>query len=108
MSSDASDFHAARGVLPHQVDGGWLSGVAATVLRHGMPGNMPVAIIERGFSATQRTTVSTLAAVLADAAAAGVRSPAVLVIGEVVRLAFSGDAAANDLVARAAEFTVTA
>ena len=37
MSSDASDFHAARGVLQHQVDGGWLSGVAATVLRNGMP-----------------------------------------------------------------------
>ena len=87
---------------------GTLPTLSQGLLRHGMPANLPVAIIERGFSATQRTTVSTLAAVLSDAAAAGVRSPAVLVIGEVVRLAFSGDTAANDLVARAAEFTVTA
>ncbi|MDJ0337229.1 uroporphyrinogen-III C-methyltransferase [Cryobacterium sp. PH31-O1] len=77
------------------------------LLRHGMPADMPVAIIERGFSATQRTTVSTLSTVLADAAAAGVRSPAVLVVGEVVRLAFSGDTSAEELVARAAEFAVT-
>ncbi|TFD67173.1 uroporphyrinogen-III C-methyltransferase [Cryobacterium sp. Hb1] len=87
---------------------GTLPTLSQGLLRHGMPADLPVAIIERGFSATQRTTVSTLAAVLSDAAAAGVRSPAVLVIGEVVRLAFSGDTAANDLVARAAEFTVTA
>ncbi|WP_104126908.1 uroporphyrinogen-III C-methyltransferase [Cryobacterium sp. Y57] len=87
---------------------GTLPTLSQGLMRHGMPADLPVAIIERGFSATQRTTVSTLAAVLSDAAAAGVRSPAVLVIGEVVRLAFSGDTAANDLVARAAEFTVTA
>ncbi|TFD48671.1 uroporphyrinogen-III C-methyltransferase [Cryobacterium sp. Hh11] len=86
---------------------GTLPTLSQGLLRHGMPAGMPVAIIERGFSATQRTTVSTLATVLADAAAANVRSPAVLVVGEVVRLAFSGDAAANDLVARAAEFSVT-
>ncbi|TFB85438.1 uroporphyrinogen-III C-methyltransferase [Cryobacterium luteum] len=77
------------------------------LLRHGMSAGMPVAIIERGFSATQRTTVSTLSTVLADAAAAGVRSPAVLVVGEVVRLAFSGDTSAEELVARAAAFEET-
>ena len=71
------------------------------LLRHGMPADLPVAIIERGFSATQRTTLSTLGGVLADARAADVHSPAVLVVGDVVRLAFSGDAAAQDLVARA-------
>ena len=85
---------------------GTLPTLSQGLLRHGMPADMPVAIIERGFSPTQRTTVSTLSAVLADAASAGVRSPAVLVVGEVVRLAFSGDAAAEDLVARAAEFAV--
>ena len=86
---------------------GTLPTLSQGLLRHGMPTDLPVAIIERGFSTSQRTTVSTLSRVLADAAAAGVRSPAVLVIGEVVHLAFSGDAAASDLVARAAEFTVT-
>ena len=86
---------------------GTLPTLSQGLLRHGMSAEMPVAIIERGFSATQRSTVSTLSAVLADAAAAGVRSPAVLVVGEVVRLAYSGDAAAEDLVARAAEFAGT-
>ena len=85
---------------------GTLPTLTQGLLRHGMPADMPVAIIERGFSATQRTTVSTLATVLADATTAGVRSPAVLVVGEVVRLAFSGDAAAEVLVAHAAEFAV--
>jgi uroporphyrin-III C-methyltransferase len=86
---------------------GTLPTLSQGLLRHGMPATMPVAIIERGFSATQRTTVSTLSTVLADAAAASVRSPAVLVVGEVVRLAFSGDAAAEVLVAHAAEFAMT-
>lgn len=83
---------------------GTLPTLAAGLLRHEMAADLPVAIVERGFTATQRTTVSTLSAVVADAAAAGVRSPAVLVIGEVVRLAFSGDTAAEDLVARAAAY----
>ncbi|TFB64116.1 uroporphyrinogen-III C-methyltransferase [Cryobacterium sp. Hz9] len=86
---------------------GTLPTLSQGLLRHGMSPDLPVAIIERGFSATQRTTVSTLSAVLADAATAGVRSPAVLVIGEVVRLAFRGDDAAEDLVARAAAFAVS-
>jgi uroporphyrin-III C-methyltransferase len=81
---------------------GTLPTLTQGLLRHGMPADLPVAIIERGFSASQRTTVSTLSGILADAAAAEVRSPAVLVIGSVVRLAFSGDAAADDLMARAA------
>jgi len=81
---------------------GTLPTLTQGLLRHGMPADLAVAIIERGFSSDQRTTVSTLSAVLSDAAAAGVRSPAVLVIGQVVRLAFSGDAAAEDLLARAA------
>ncbi len=87
---------------------GTLPTLTQGLLRHGVPTDLPVAIIERGFSASQRTTVSTLSAVLVDAAVAGVASPAVLVIGKVVRLAFSGDAAAEDLVARAAEYTVAA
>ncbi|MBG6212312.1 MAG: uroporphyrinogen-III C-methyltransferase [Cryobacterium sp.] len=87
---------------------GTLPTLTQGLLRHGVPADLPVAIIERGFSAAQRTTVSTLSAVLVDAAVAGVASPAVLVIGKVVRLAFSGDAAAEDLVARAAEYTVAA
>jgi CubicO group peptidase (beta-lactamase class C family) len=37
MPESAPDFSAARGVLQHHVDGGWLSGVSAAVQRDGRP-----------------------------------------------------------------------
>ncbi len=51
----------------------------------GVPGDRPVAIIERGHTSQQRTTRTTLARAVDDAEAAGVRNPAVIVIGEVAR-----------------------
>lgn len=75
------------------------------LLKHGLAPTLPVAIIERGFTPTQRTTVATLATALHVASAAAVRSPAVLVIGEVVGLADSGDAAASRLLDTAASLS---
>lgn len=51
----------------------------------GAPDERPVAIVERGHTPEQRTTRSTLGRVLTDAAAAGVRNPAVIVFGDVAR-----------------------
>ena len=66
----------------------------------GAPDDRPVAIIENGHTPHQRTTRTTLGRVLADAEAAGVRNPAVIVIGDVAAAdllmperALSGDAA---------------
>ena len=70
--------------------------------RFGSDRDLPVAIIERGYSASQKTTLSTLSNVVSDAAEARVTSPAVLVIGEVVRLAQCDDAAAVAVLANAA------
>lgn len=50
----------------------------------GRAPHTPVAMIESGWTPQQRTTTSTLAHAAADAVAAGVRSPAVIVIGAVV------------------------
>ena len=61
--------------------------LSAALARNGMPRDMPVAVIERGLTPGQRTTISTLADSPETASRLGVRSPAVLVIGEVVRLA---------------------
>ncbi|MFI7481279.1 uroporphyrinogen-III C-methyltransferase [Kocuria sp. M1R5S2] len=69
------------GTLPQLVAG--LSGA-------GMDTTTPVAVVERGWSDSQRTTVSDLAGVVTDAAAARCTSPAVLVIGDVVRQAHGG------------------
>jgi uroporphyrin-III C-methyltransferase len=58
--------------------------LSAGLRRHGMRPDMPLAIIERGFSPDRRTTVTTLGEVVLAAGAARVQSPAVIVIGEVV------------------------
>ncbi|MDQ0735760.1 uroporphyrinogen-III C-methyltransferase [Arthrobacter agilis] len=52
----------------------------------GMRPDMPVAVVERGYSASQRTTAGTLSTIVTAAGAARCQSPAVLVIGEVVRV----------------------
>ena len=60
--------------------------LSAGLARHGMPVDMPIAIIERAFSPSQRTTVASLKTVVHAATKANAKSPAVLVIGEVVGL----------------------
>jgi len=84
------------GTLPH---------LASGLARHGMAADMPIAIIERGFSSQQRTTVADISTVVTVAGEVGARSPAVLVIGEVVRLAQCDDAAAVAELANAATLT---
>ena len=81
---------------------GTLPSISQGLVRHGASPDLPIAIIERGFSPEQRTTISTLATVVTDAALVGVHSPAVLVIGEVVQYAWEADASSADLMARAA------
>jgi uroporphyrin-III C-methyltransferase len=82
---------------------GTLPGLVAGLARHGLDAGTPVAAIERGFSPDQRTTISDLGGIVTAAAAAGVSSPAVIVIGEVVRLATAGDGSAVAQLARAHE-----
>jgi uroporphyrin-III C-methyltransferase/precorrin-2 dehydrogenase/sirohydrochlorin ferrochelatase len=50
------------------------------------PSDTPVALVEDGFGPGQRVTVGTLADIAERAAAVGVRPPAVIVVGDVVRL----------------------
>jgi uroporphyrin-III C-methyltransferase/precorrin-2 dehydrogenase/sirohydrochlorin ferrochelatase len=59
---------------------------AAALVAAGRPGSTPVAVVERGWTARQRTTVGTLADIADLAEARAVASPAVVVVGEVVRL----------------------
>ena len=56
------------------------------LIAQGRPVDCPVAIVERGFSPTQRTTVGTLSTIAQRALARSVESPAVIVVGDVVRL----------------------
>jgi uroporphyrin-III C-methyltransferase len=77
--------------------------LVAGLARLGMRADMPVAIVERGFAHDQRSTFGRLDTIAALATTAGVRSPAVVVIGEVVALATHGDAEAAGLLREAAE-----
>lgn len=63
-----------------------LSQVAGELVKRGRPASTPVAVICDGTTKRQRVLVSTLARVAKDAERQHVRPPAVVVVGEVVRL----------------------
>ena len=60
--------------------------ICAELIRHGRPGTTPAAVIERATTPQQRIVSADLATLPERIAAAGVRPPALLIIGEVVRL----------------------
>ena len=61
--------------------------IAARLVKGGRPPTTPVAIVSEGTMPGERTLVSTLDTVAEDMAAADVRPPAIVVIGEVVAVA---------------------
>lgn len=61
--------------------------ISAGLQAGGMPASTPVALIQNGTLSTERRLVSTLQSVAADAAMAGIGSPAIVVVGDVVRYA---------------------
>jgi uroporphyrin-III C-methyltransferase/precorrin-2 dehydrogenase/sirohydrochlorin ferrochelatase len=61
-----------------------LPAISATLLAHGKPADTPAAVIQEGTTSAQRSLRSTLGGVAADVAAAGLRPPAIVVIGDVV------------------------
>jgi uroporphyrin-III C-methyltransferase/precorrin-2 dehydrogenase/sirohydrochlorin ferrochelatase len=63
-----------------------LTEIAAELIKRGRDAATPVAVIQDGTLPGQQVLTATLGSVADDAAAAGLRPPAVVVIGEVVRL----------------------
>jgi uroporphyrin-III C-methyltransferase/precorrin-2 dehydrogenase/sirohydrochlorin ferrochelatase len=63
-----------------------LPAIAARLIAEGRPGDTPAAVVQEGSTAHQRSLRSTLGAVAADVAEAGLRPPATVVIGDVVGL----------------------
>ncbi|MDA8372524.1 MAG: uroporphyrinogen-III C-methyltransferase [Nocardiopsaceae bacterium] len=61
--------------------------IADTLIGHGRAPETPVALVQDATLPTQSTVVATLATIARVAEEAGVRSPAVIVIGEVVNVA---------------------
>jgi uroporphyrin-III C-methyltransferase len=63
-----------------------LKNIARALIANGKSGETPVAVIERGLRKDRRVTTGSLAAIGDVAARASVKPPAVIVIGDVVRL----------------------
>ena len=61
-----------------------LESTARTLVEAGRRPDTPVALVERGWTPQQRTTVTTLEHAASDAQRAGVEAPAVVVVGDVV------------------------
>jgi uroporphyrin-III C-methyltransferase len=67
-----------------------LQQITIGLIRAGLDPATPAAVIERGFSETQRTTFADLGGLAEEVRRWDVQSPAVVVIGEVVRQAHGG------------------
>jgi uroporphyrinogen III methyltransferase/synthase len=63
-----------------------LGEIARQLMTHGLSGDTPVAVVQDGTRPTQRTITGTLHGIAEAAARMKVGSPAVVVVGEVVRL----------------------
>lgn len=83
-SVDYGALAAGRGTLVFLMGVGRLPRIAAELIARGRPPGTPVAVVENGTLAEERVTTGTLATIGADAADA--KPPAVVVVGEVVRL----------------------
>jgi uroporphyrin-III C-methyltransferase/precorrin-2 dehydrogenase/sirohydrochlorin ferrochelatase len=73
-----------RQTLALYMSAGSLGHSTEQLMRHGLAGTTPAAIVENGTTDRQRVLHSTLAEVAADAAAAEVTAPAILFVGESV------------------------
>lgn len=63
---------------------GNLAGIVAELLKHGLPGDKPVAIVREGTKPTQETLVATLDTIVAEVERTKFAAPAIVVIGDVV------------------------
>jgi uroporphyrin-III C-methyltransferase len=60
--------------------------ICAQLVAHGLPPHWPAAVVSQGTLAEQRVVCATLATLAAEVAGAGLQSPCLTIVGEVVRL----------------------
>ena len=63
-----------------------LAEIAEALLAGGLPPATPAAVVAAATTTSQRVLVSTLGRVAADAAADGIGAPAIVVIGDIVKV----------------------
>ena len=65
---------------------GGLAEICRQMMAHGLPAEHPAAIVQNGTTRRQRVLTADLATLPAKVAAAGIKSPALIIVGTVVRL----------------------
>ncbi|WP_121441002.1 uroporphyrinogen-III C-methyltransferase [Alkalispirillum mobile] len=70
-------FYMALGRLPE---------VCANLRRHGLPNHHPAAVVEQGTTRSQRVLIGSLETLPRRVAAEGIKPPALLIVGDTVRL----------------------
>ena len=75
-----------KGTLVILMGVGNLATNVALLLKHGLRPDVPVAVIEKGFTPDARIVTGTLDNIVTVARSKGVKPPAVIVVGDVVRL----------------------
>jgi len=63
-----------------------LAAICAQLMAHGLPADWPAAVVSHGTQASQRVVCATLATLAGEVARAGLQSPCLTIVGEVVRL----------------------
>jgi uroporphyrin-III C-methyltransferase/precorrin-2 dehydrogenase/sirohydrochlorin ferrochelatase len=63
-----------------------LETICRQLIAHGLPGDWPAAVVEQGTLLNQRVVTATLATLTAAVEVAGLQSPCLTIVGEVVRL----------------------
>lgn len=85
-SVDYEALARLKGTLIFLMGMGNLKEITQRLLDHGKPGSTPVALVHRGTTARQRVVTGTLQTIEALAEAEKLQSPAIIVVGEVVKL----------------------
>ena len=83
-SLDYKELAALSGTLVFLMGVKNLQDISDNLVSHGKDGQTPAAVIEKGTTQSQRKIIGTLENIAAKAAEAGVKSPAITVIGHVV------------------------
>jgi uroporphyrin-III C-methyltransferase/precorrin-2 dehydrogenase/sirohydrochlorin ferrochelatase len=65
---------------------GQMEEICEQLKAHGLPGDWPAAVVERATTAKQRVVTGTLTTLPGRAAHAGLKPPALIIVGEVVKL----------------------
>ena len=63
-----------------------LASICERLVAHGLPPEWPAAVVQQGTTRGQRVVTGTLADLAARVEAAGLQSPCLTIVGEVVRL----------------------